>query len=218
MNKTILIATATESEAESFSHLVSRERSVSLLVTGIGGVASAWSIMNHFSHVGKPDILINTGIAGSFSKRWSVGSVVVTGSDTFGDLGIDDNGTQKTLFEAGLGNPDGFPFKGGLIYADSSLTEMIRGLWPVVNGVTVNRVTGTEEGAEWMVSHLQADIETMEGAAVCYVCRRESVPVIGIRGISNMAGTREREKWDIKGAIAAASEAVEKFISKVNEV
>ena len=211
MNKTILIAAATESEAESFSHLVSRERSVSLLVTGIGGVASAWSLMNHFAHNGKPDILINTGIAGSFSMRWSVGSVVVTGSDTFGDLGIDDNGTLKTLFEAGLGNPDGFPFKGGLIYADSSLTEMIRGLWPVVNGVTVNRVTGTEEGAEWMVSHLQADIETMEGAAFFYVCSREKIPFMALRAVSNMVEPRDREKWNIELALANLS-------VKLNEV
>lgn len=216
MNKTILITTATETEADSFRHLVIPERDISLLVTGIGGVESAWSIMNYFAHHGKPDILINTGIAGSFSKRWPVGSVVVTGSDTFGDLGIDDNGTLKTLFEAGLDDPDVFPFEEGRIYADASLTEMVRGLWPVVNGVTVNRVTGTEEGAEWLRAHLQADIETMEGAAVCYVCKKESVPVIGIRGISNMAGLREREKWDIKGALTAASKAVEQFISKVN--
>lgn len=217
MKKTILIAAATETEAESFSHLVVPEGSISLLVTGIGGVASAWSLMNHFSLYGKPDIVINTGIAGSFSKRLPVGSVAVTGSDAFGDLGIDDNGTLRTLFEAGMDNPDDFPFRGGRIYADSSLTEMISGLWPVVNGVTVSRVTGTEQGAEWMVSHLKADIETMEGAAVFYVCRKESVPVIGIRGISNMAGRREREKWDIKGALSAALEAVEKFILKVNE-
>ncbi|MBS0011237.1 MAG: futalosine hydrolase [Bacteroidales bacterium] len=216
MNKTIVIATATENEADFFRHLALPGRGVSLLVTGIGGVASAWSTMNYFAIYGKPDMLINTGIAGSFSERWPVGSVVVTESDTFGDLGIDDNGTLKTLFEAGLGNTDDFPFKGGRIYADSSLVAMARGSWPVVNGVTVNRVTGSEEGAKWLVSHLQADIETMEGAALYYVCRRESVPVLGIRAISNMAGLREREKWDIKGALAAALTAVEEFILKVN--
>lgn len=216
MNKTIVIATATGTEADFFRHLAVPERGISLLLTGIGGVATAWSVMNHFALFGKPDILINTGIAGSFSERWPVGSVVVTGSDTFGDLGIDDNGKLKTLFEAGLGNPDDFPFKGGLIYADASLTEMARGSWPVVNGITVSRVTGTEEGAKWLRSHLQADIETMEGAAAFYVCRRESVPVTGVRAISNMAGLREREKWDIKGALAAASTAVEEFIFKVN--
>jgi futalosine hydrolase len=214
MNKTILITAATETEADSFRHLILPD-SISLLVTGIGGVASAWSLMNHFAHNGKPDILINTGIAGSLSMRWPVGSVVVTGSDAFGDLGINDNGTLKTLFEAGLGNPDLFPFEGGRIYYDSSLTTMMSGLWPVVNGVTVNRVTGTDKDAEWLLSHLQSDIETMEGAAVCYVCRRESVPAIGIRGISNMAGVRDREKWDINGALKAASEAVEEFITKV---
>lgn len=216
MNKTIVIATATETEADCFRHIALPERNVSLLVTGIGGVASAWSVMNHFALCGKPDILINTGIAGSFSESWPVGSVVVTGSDTFGDLGIDDNGTLKTLFEAGLGNPDSFPFEGGRIYADSSLLDVAKQSLPVVNGVTVNRVTGTEEGATWLLSHLQADIETMEGAALYYVCKKESVSVIGIRAISNMAGLREREKWDIKGALAAALTAVEDFIFKVN--
>ena len=216
MNRRIVIATATEIEAAPFRQLNIPGAAVSLLITGIGGVAASWGAMDYFARNGKPDLLINTGIAGSFSEKWPVGSVVVAGSDSFADLGIDDNGKLMTLFDAGIDNPDSFPFKGGRIYADRALVEIAVGLMPVVRGVTVNRVTGSEEGAAWLRLQMEADIESMEGAAIYYVCRRESVPVIGIRGISNMAGKREREKWDIETALDAVKEGVKKFITKAD--
>ena len=216
MKKGIVIAAATEIEAAPFRKLNIPGVAVSLLITGIGGVAAVWGTMDYFARNGKPDLLINTGIAGSFSEKWPIGNVVVVGNDSFADLGIDDNGRLMTLFEAGIDNPDSFPFEGGRIYADRSLVEIAEELMPVVKGVTVNRVTGTEEGASSLRLRMNADIESMEGAAIYYVCRRESVPVIGVRAISNMVGKRDKEKWDIEAALAAVKDGVDKFIVKVN--
>lgn len=216
MKRRIVIATATEIEAAPFRNLVVSGVTVSLVITGIGGVEAAWGTMDYFARTGKPDLLISTGIAGSFSEKWPVGSVVVVGSDSFADLGIDDNGRLMTLFEAGIDNPDRFPFEGGRIYADRALLKTAEGLVPVVRGITVNTVTGTKEGASSLKSRMNADIESMEGAAIYYVCRRESVPVIGIRAISNMVGKREKHKWNIDAALAAVKSRVYKFIVKDN--
>ncbi|HMQ88955.1 MAG TPA: hypothetical protein PKB07_15270, partial [Flavilitoribacter sp.] len=53
-----------------------------------------------------------------------------------------------------------------------------------------------------------ADIETMEGAAFFYVCLMESVPFLAIRSISNYVEARNREAWDIPGAIRALNDVV----------
>ena len=47
------------------------------------------------------------------------GEVVVPVSDCFADAGIDTGKGFLTLAEAGLEDPDQFPFKGGRIIADN---------------------------------------------------------------------------------------------------
>jgi futalosine hydrolase len=47
----------------------------------------------------------------------------------------------------------------------------------------------------------QADIESMEGAALHFVCLQEGIPFLQIRGISNFVGERNKAKWDLKSAI-----------------
>jgi nucleoside phosphorylase len=42
----------------------------------------------------------------------------------------------------------------------------------------------------------------MEGAAVGLVCHRLRVPFAEVRVVSNTTGHRERQQWDIKGAVS----------------
>ena len=51
------------------------------------------------------------------------------------------------------------------------------------------------------VQSFNADIETMEGAALHYVCLQEHIPFLQIRSISNHVGERDKTKWKIKEAI-----------------
>jgi futalosine hydrolase len=48
----------------------------------------------------------------------------------------------------------------------------------------------------------------MEGAAIVHVARLLRVPVGEIRGISNIAGLRDRDSWRIEDAAAAARAAL----------
>jgi futalosine hydrolase len=55
----------------------------------------------------------------------------------------------------------------------------------------------------------------MEGAAFHQVCLELSIPFVQIRGISNMAGIRDKSKWNIPLAIASSTNAVNNLISKI---
>jgi futalosine hydrolase len=60
-----------------------------------------------------------------------------------------------------------------------------------------------------------ADIESMEGAALHYVCAMQQIPFIQIRGISNMVGERDKTKWKIPESMLAATNACINLINKI---
>jgi futalosine hydrolase len=58
-------------------------------------------------------------------------------------------------------------------------------------------------------------IETMEGAALHYICLQENVPFLQLRSISNYVGERNKEKWKLKEAIDNLNEALVKIVDKL---
>ena len=75
----------------------------------------------------KPDLVINAGIAGSFKDDIKIGDVVMPVTDCFADAGIEDGENFLTLSEAGLADPDEFPFSNGILPADSEYTSLMSG-------------------------------------------------------------------------------------------
>ena len=43
-------------------------------------------------------------------------------------------------------------------------------------------------------------VESMEGAALHYVCLMEKIPFLQIRSVSNVLGDRDKSRWKIKEA------------------
>jgi futalosine hydrolase len=74
--------------------------------------------------------------------------------------------------------------------------------------VTVSAVSGTLVRAEELAKKFKALCENMEGAAVAHVCRTYDIPFSEIRGISNIAGIRDKRKWKVKEAAKNSQEAV----------
>ena len=58
--------------------------------------------------------------------------------------------------------------------------------------VTVNTCTGSDDAARGMRSRTGGAVESMEGAAIAHVAALSAIPVGEIRGISNVAGNRDR--------------------------
>ena len=55
--------------------------------------------------------------------------------------------------------------------------------------------------------------ESMEGAALHYVCLMEKVPFVQIRGISNYIGERNKQKWEMMDSIINLNDTLIKTIN-----
>lgn len=184
---------------------------ISALITGVGSTATAWAMMKWFSENYKPDLIINVGIAGSYSDEIKIGDIVMPVSDCFADAGIEDGNKFLTMFESGLSEKNDFPFTSGHILCKNIYSEKIKEILKPVRAITVNCATGSEITRNRLLSKFNPDIETMEGATFFYICRRENIPFLAIRAISNKVEKRNRNKWDIPLALNNLSE-------KLNEV
>ncbi|MCX6330924.1 MAG: futalosine hydrolase [Bacteroidia bacterium] len=219
--KRILLVVATESEADAFRKIpgikLSRDgyilgnNEISLLITGVGSVATSWSLMKWLSANPWPDLAMNIGIAGSYKEDIVIGDVVVPVSDCFADSGVEKGNSFLTLSEAGIQDPNQFPFKDGKILADTTFNTQIISKLKQVNAVTVNTSSGSASTIERLRSKYNPDIETMEGATFFYICSGEKIPFLAIRSISNRVEPRDKNKWNIQVALNNLSEKLIEF-------
>jgi len=213
MSVRVLIVAATHVEADVASRIqVPGDMSVSTLITGIGSVATAWSLTKWISSNRLPDLVINIGLAGSFRESIKPGDVVMPVSDCFADSGTETGDGFLTLAEAGLEEPGRFPYSKGRIIADNNLLIKATGILNPVTAITVNTVSGTAGTIERLRMKYDPDIETMEGAAFFYVCRMSDVQFISLRGISNMVEPRDRNKWKIRPALDNLTTKLQEFL------
>lgn len=218
----ILYVTATRTESEALDK-ISNIRSVpggyrlesswiTPLVAGVGSISTAWEMQKWISLNDKPDLAINCGIAGSYRDDIKIGDVVMPVTDCFADAGVEDGNRFLTLSEAGLTDANKFPFRKDLIYTDNEYVDRLKDMVRSVKAITVNTATGSDATKERLVRKYNPDIETMEGAAFFYICRRENLPFIALRAISNIVETRNRERWNIPLAIEKLAEAINRII------
>jgi futalosine hydrolase len=216
MSCRILFVTATSLEADVLKKIAGIEFAsggyrygnieISVLVAGVGSVSTAWAMKQWISVNEKPDLAINSGIAGSYKAVFGIGEVVMPVSDCFADAGIEDGDEFRTLYEAGLSGADEFPFRNGHLFADGRFITKLNSYLKPVSAITVNTATGSEVTRARLLKKFNPDIETMEGATFFYICSREEIPFVAIRAISNMVEPRDKNKWDIKTALWNLSE------------
>jgi futalosine hydrolase len=220
MSRRILLVTATETEAGSIRKISSSGRAgvagnyeIHFLVTGVGSVPCAWSMMNWFSLNGKPDLAINAGIAGSFREDIHNGEVVMPENECFADYGIEDGNEYLTLSEAGLGCASEFPFSEGYLMTDPLYHEKLKNVLRPVKAITRGTATGAQQTVDMLVRRFDPDIETMEGASFFYICKRESIPFFAVRSISNRVERRNRASWNIPLALENLSVRMEEVFN-----
>jgi futalosine hydrolase len=214
MSFKILYVTATSSEAGTMKKVgammhnpeLNGKYEISLLVTGVGSISTAWALKQWITINGKPDMAINGGIAGSYKDEFIQGDVVMPVSDCFADAGIEDGDNFLTLSEAGFISKDEFPFNDGLLYADVRYNAKMRNLLKPVRAITVNTATGSEASRIKLLKKYNPDIETMEGATFFYICCRENIPFLALRAISNKVELRNKNNWNIALALNNLSE------------
>lgn len=171
-----------------------------ILITGVGLMASTYAISRQV-HLKRPDLVIQAGLAGSFDPlQYPIGSLVVVGKEWVADLGVKEKGKFRDLFGLGLIKPNQFPFKKGCLI-NPELKRLKEVGLPVVNGVSVNAITHSPSITREYITRYKPAVESMEGAALHYTCLMEGLPFIQLRAVSNKVGDRNKQKWDIPGAV-----------------
>lgn len=200
----VLIVSATEAEIAPFTEYMQNASLPNgvgggLLYTGVGMINTAYELTKQLQH-SRYDLVLQVGVAGSYGRNIDPGKVVFVTSDQYGDLGAEDHEEFIDIFEMGLINKDVRPYVIGKLYTPLIAIHNRIAL-PHVSGLTVNTVSGNERTIKMRHEKYHCDIETMEGAALHYVCLKEKVPFAQIRAISNYVTPRDKNEWKMKEAI-----------------
>ena len=208
----IMIAAATSFEIEPFVNKLSVKGDHDrdefyICITGIGMMHTAYALTKAIASFG-PEIAIQAGVAGAFDHKLQLGEVVLVKDEYQGDLGVEDREAYLDIFDTGLLLPDQPPYrKSALVNPTDNISlgkELRR-----VRGLTVNKVSGSDDTINLRRNKYGCDVESMEGAAFHYVCLSENLPFLQLRAISNYVEPRDKRKWKMKEAIKNLNDYLE---------
>ncbi len=184
--------------------------------SGVGMLASAVSLTRLASEE-KPDLIIQIGIAGTFQQKMELGKVVLVNEEILGDMGVEEDGKWKDLFDLKLEKSSYHPFeKRKLPNPWLSSYNLLK--QPELSSITVNEITTNPKRIEQLIKKYNPDLESMEGAALHYVCREANIPFIQMRAISNYIGERNKANWKIKESLEALNDTLLKYLDKLYRI
>ena len=213
MGKNILVVAATAKEINPFIELTRTGdlNNADILISGIGLTASTYHLAKQLA-LKKYGLVIQAGVAGSFDLRIPLGAVVAVKQDLIADQSVVELERLKTLFDLNLVPQDQYPYKKGwLINPNKEVLKKIK--LKIVKGISVNQISTSKQMIKFYRDAFDPTTESMEGAALHYVCLMENVPFVQIRSISNYIGERNKQKWDMMNSIVNLNEALIKIIN-----
>jgi futalosine hydrolase len=195
----ILVVAATEFELNAVKKCLVNTAEVDFVVTGVGMLPTAY-ILTRLLLQKKYDWVFDVGIAGTFSEQIALGEAVVIVRESVDGSGIEAADESIKLFPNDI----------ACTYVDdlACLQEVQR-----VSGLTVNLLTENPLRVMQRKELYGAEVETMEGAAFFYVCKKEGVKFLQLRGISNRVGERDKAKWKTAEAMESVGDLLEKSVS-----
>lgn len=184
--------------------------------TGIGMLASSVSLTKLVLEE-KPDLVIQAGIAGTFDNTVPLGKVFVIQDEALADTGVEEDGKWKDLFDLKLEKSSYPPFEKRKL-PNPWLEKWNLLQLPTASGVTVNEISTQPERINQVRKKYTPITESMEGAALHYVCRLANIPFLQIRSVSNYIGERNKANWKMKESIDNLNESLIKYIEKLYKV
>jgi len=198
----ILVIAATAKEIEPFLRYYRNEQNlpgIDIVITGIGLTSTTYHLTKQLQ-LKRPELVIQAGLAGCFDKQIPLASVVIVKEDTIADESVIELKELKTIFDLNLVHQNQFPHhKGWLINSNSSFIKKSK--IKTVKGISVNHITTSKEMMGFYKTKFNPAFESMEGAALHYVCLMENIPFLQLRSVSNYIGERDKKKWSLKEAI-----------------
>ncbi len=186
-----------------------------LLVTGPGSVPVTYALTRRLSAT-RYDLAVLAGICGSYRTEYEPGTALRVETDRFADLGAGSPEGFIPAAELDLYSPEE-AWTAGVINDNPGLAGAFTAGLPSVAGITVGTATGTADSVEEMRNRYDPDIESMEGAAFFYVCRRENINFVQLRTVSNRVESRNRETWETEKAIRNLSSAMQQLMEALHE-
>lgn len=191
----ILLCSAVEAELAFWTPRDDVER----IVTGVGPVEAACSIAAALARH-RYEFVVNAGLGGAFDGAAQIGDGVAVAQE---------------CIEVRLETGESFSLPKGehTVETATSSPDLVARLksagFPILRGITVSRVTSTDETAQRLATAYGAQVESMEGFAALRAAERAGVPAIEVRGISNRCGARERSGWNFAAGIAGLRRIME---------
>ena len=187
--------------------------------SGIGKAAAAATAITMLSN-NRPDALWLFGCGGAYpGSGLAVGDLALASAEIFGDEGVatakgfrDLAGMKLPMRETAGQFFNSWPIDQKLHdwarpllaeHAEKTNSSLCSGPF-----VTVSTCTGTTAKATEIVHRTGGICENMEGAAVALACQQLSVPLLEVRGISNLVEDRDTSRWDLPAGMAAAQNAI----------
>jgi futalosine hydrolase len=216
MNKyrRILIMTSVEAEHDAILRGIGKDSRIDVKLAGVGPISAGIQTAKALT-ADEYDLVINMGIAGGFTDKAEVGSLVIANEIVSADLGAESPEGFITLDELGFGAPT-------RVKTDSDLVQILlksikAASIPVQDGniLTLSTVTGTAATTSKLQQREPGALaEAMEGYGVAMAAQEFGLPVLEIRSISNSIGPRDRSAWRIKDALVTL-ESASKVIAEV---
>ncbi len=203
------------------------DKSVVNLISGIGKTNASRGttfLIEKFS----PGIIIHIGVGGAYPlSGLRAGDIAVAEKEIYGDEGV----LLKDGFHAAemIGIPflvkaqknyfNEFPQNKKLLKMAVRISRVTfhASSITVRSGpfVTLSTCTGTVRRAKEIEKKFHAICENMEGAAVAHVCMSCGIPMVEIRGISNIVGERNKKKWNISLAAENCQQVVLELLKEI---
>ena len=183
---------------------------------GVGMLANAVSL-SRLVFEERPDLIIQVGIAGCFDTTVTLGEVLVIKEEILGNTGVEEEGRWKDIFDLKLEKPGYPPFERKRL-PNHHLEKYNLLKLPEVAAITVNEVSTNAQRIQQLVKKYNPVLESMEGAALHYVCREMNIPFLQMRSVSNYIGERDKTKWEIGKAINNLNNSVIEYIEKLYHI
>lgn len=191
-----------------------------LLVCGVGPVASALALGRFLGREacrsGLPRGILNLGLAGSYDiEAAPLGSLVLATEEVYPEYGVRSHPPHPEDGQEMLPLPLGFPqaeitgrkvFDRFPLAPESALGNIglnWHSTWRQGASVTVAGVSGTPERARRLAALCGGITENMEGFPLALGAAMAGIPFVELRAVSNAAGLRPPQGWDMPAALAA---------------
>jgi len=197
----ILVVAATPIEISPFLEQLNKgmiRTQPDVLITGIGLTATTWSLTRQLL-IKKPDLVIQAGVGGCFDRSIPTGTVMAIKQETIADQSVIELNALKTLFDLKLVPENQYPFSKGWLVNKNDVLKKVKA--KKVRGISVNEITTDPKKVKFYINQFNPVVESMEGAALHFVCLMEKVPFIQLRAVSNYIAERNKKNWNMKTSI-----------------